>query len=257
MVSDKRLLGKREKCSYMYEDLNMDNVAIDLDHDLIVDKRKHARNDLREELSINSSDVEGHDLLESEKNNRFDGQQVSSLFKTTRRMQGIVKNTLGRDRFNENLAASKPSALQRGPNLPAKVVGMPVVTPLSAFNSNIIQIRTNDQRTVHRIGQPLSSFGGAGYPALNQPFEFMANRWSGSRGMGFGMEAEGYSQGLYFAPKMNSLRFTKMADITLEDLNPQFADGQLFYQSSQKFRSVKGVLYQIMDEIEEYELLLK
>jgi hypothetical protein len=258
MVNDKRLLGKREKCSYMYEDLNMDSVAIDLNHDLIVDKRKHTRNDHRNEVSDDGSEEDYEDSAEFHQQiEKKEEQHVSSIFKTTRRMQGIVKGTLGRERDGESLFGLKTSLFQRVQNVPSKLIGMPVVTPLTAFNSNTIQIRTNDQRNINRIGQPLSSFASGAQPFNNPNLDYMNNRWSGQRGVGYGYEPEGYSQGFCFAPKMNSLRFQKMADIGLEELDSQFADGQIFYQSSQKFKSVKGVLYQVMEEIEEYELLLK
>jgi hypothetical protein len=258
MISDKRLLGKREKCSYMYEDLNMDSVAIDLNHDLIVDKRKHTRNGPKDDESELSSCSRNDTLLETDNRMmRIDDTKGSLMAAGSRRTNCLIKGTLVKDRDRENGATLKTSILQKGQNMPAKVIGLPVVTPLTAFNSNTIQIRASDERLINRIGQPLSSFGHSNHPIQNSFIDSFNLRWTGSRGIGLGMDPEGYSQGYCFAPKMNSLRFQRMPDISLDELDAQFADGQIFVQSSLKFRSVKGVLFQIMDEIEEYELLLK
>ena len=35
------MLGKREKSKYLFEDLNLDKIAIDMEHDLAQDSRKH------------------------------------------------------------------------------------------------------------------------------------------------------------------------------------------------------------------------
>lgn len=259
MVDDKRLLGKREKCSYMYEDLNMESVAIDLNHDLIVDKRKHPKHDENEGISMDAPEDNYEDSIQlDKKEGMHDDLHGSSLFITTRRIQGIVKGTLGRQKEDDLLLNLKGSLFNRGLHMPSKVIGKSVVTPLTAFNSNTIQIRTGEPRAVNRINQPLSSFSYGNYQLSTAPFEFLLPQGSGLRGFSNAYEQEGYSQGYYMVPnKANSIRFNKMADITLEEIDRQYADGQILYQSSQKFRSVKGVLYQIMDEIEEYELLLK
>ena len=71
-MDDRRLLGKREKSKYLFGDLNIDKLAIDLDHDLIKDTRKHAA---VSELNHNALSTQGQNSQPGQ------GNQSGALFK--------------------------------------------------------------------------------------------------------------------------------------------------------------------------------
>jgi hypothetical protein len=260
MVGDKRLLGKREKCRYMYEDLNIDCIAIDLNHDLYQDKRKHGDGQNIDQdaafyvplaqpnqgyiaQQINSNMIM-HDYEESEGCPSQDHQEGIPEIE-----QNMIQNGVYR---RKELAIGLKGAYQ-----PSRIVGVTVPTPLALQNKNIEIMRFHDGRQPEELVPHYSSFQGlSSYPYSSTAF-MAENRRLVQRAAHQSSAANDYSQGFPMAPKMNSLSFNRMADISINDFDTNFRDGQIVSSNSHRYRSVRGVLYQIMEEIEEYELLLK
>lgn len=88
-----------------------------------------------------------------------------------------------------------------------------------------------------------------------------SNQMFGSRAAhypdGIGTPAFGYQdQGVFGQLGVQSNRFSTF-EITGEDWDPAFAHGRIVVISDRRYRSVKGVLFQLMEDVEEIELLFR
>lgn len=259
MANDKRLLGKREKCRYMYEDLNVDCIALDLNHDLVQDKRKHAGldDDFEENPEFPALSAVDGDFMAGQGPVKILVQSRNEI-----RQLACGKHPMeGRDlQFrpieNENLFPNPMTAGQKRPPMPAKLIGLAVHSPLAAYNMNALHV--GYQAFVHRPDDfsYLSGHQG-GRPIGHMPF---GHRLENQRDLRLGhlhRESAAFVPNYQLIPKMNSMSFNKMADVTADDLNTDFKDGHVGMVANHRYRSVRGLLYQVMDDIEEYELLLK
>lgn len=254
----------------------MDTIAIDLNYDLYQDKRKH------------HSDTPNRDFFETEAaaagfHPGFAKPMMQkALFLPEH--SSLYNRPDAREQFNPGLnfpgRQGHPAAGARMGNVPFaaadQVRGNPMyqgsmrgmspmgsVTNYQNISINQHNIGFGSHFAPQTVAYPFATSqvpnGRAGSIAddnlsfSNQMFGPRAAHYTDRGGnLPFGYQ----DQGLFGQFGVPSNRFSTF-EITGEDWDPAFAHGKIVMISQRKYRSVKGVLFQLMEDVEEIELLFR